>query len=189
MKDSLIARNYAEALLATAEKAGGGAVERFGELLDALAGAVHSDPKLTAVMMSPRVPKRAKQDVLARALKGVAPAPFVRFLQAVVQRGRQGLLGAMSEAYQDLADRHFNRVHASVTTAHPADAALEQIVAERLTRAVGKTVLTHFHTDPAILGGLIVRVGDRAFDGSVRRRVQLLRNRMLRAPAPGSATP
>ncbi len=186
MRDSLVARNYAEALLAAAEQAG--AVERFGELLDVVAGVVRTDPKVHAVMMSPRVSKSSKERVLAEALRDVAPASFVRFLQAVVRRGRQGLLGSMSEAYQALADRHFNRAHASVVTAHAMDEALATIITERLTVAVGKTVVPHFRTDPAILGGVVVRVGDQAFDGSVRRRLLLLRNRMLRSPA-GAARP
>ena len=177
MKDSLVARNYAEALIAVAVKEQ--AVERFGGLLDVLAGIAKADPTVHAVLMSPRVPKAGKQRMLAQALKGVAPDAFVKFLQAVIQRGRQGLLAEMSEAYQDLADRHFNRAHASVVTAHPVDEALGRSITERLTAAVGRTVLAHFRTDPAILGGVVVRVGDSAFDGSVRRRIQLLRHRML----------
>lgn len=180
MKDSLVARNYAEALIAAAVKEQ--AVERYGELLDAVAGVVKADLTVHAVLMSPRVAKAGKQRMLAQALKAVAPEAFVRFLQAVIQRGRQGLLDAMSEAYQELSDRHFNRAHASVVTAHEVDADLVRAITERLTAAVGKTVVPHFRTDPAILGGVVVRVGDQAFDGSVRRRIQLLRNRMLRSP-------
>jgi F-type H+-transporting ATPase subunit delta len=184
VKESLVARNYAEALIAVAAKED--AVERFGALLDAVGGVVEADPTVHAVLMSPRVPKGAKQAMLERALTGVAPATFVRFLQAVIQRGRQGLFAAMGEAYRDLADVHFNRAHASVVTAHPVDEALARIITERLTAAVGQTVVPHFRTDPAILGGVVVRVGDRAFDGSVRRRIQVLRSRMLRSPAGGA---
>ena len=49
-----------------------------------------------------------------------------------------------------------------------------QQIAARLTQVIGKQVLPHFHEDPTILGGFIVRVGDRVFDGSVRRRMTLL---------------
>ena len=139
MRDSLVARNYAEALIAAAVKEQ--AVERFGALLDVIAGVAKADPTVHAVLMSPRVPKAGKQRMVAQALKGVAPAPFVRFLQAVIQRGRQGLLGAMSEAYQDLADRHFNRAHASIVTAHAVDEQLGRTITERLTAVVGKTVV------------------------------------------------
>ena len=177
MKSSVVARNYAEALLTVADQAG--AVEKIGELLDAVAGAIASDTSLKAVMMSPRIRKSQKQEMLAKALGPVAPAGFVKFLQAVVQRGRQDLFSEMSAAYQLLADKHFNRVHASVVTARDADAALRQIVTERLTQTIGKTVLPHFRTDPAILGGVIVRLGDRVLDGSIRRRIQTLRARML----------
>lgn len=186
MRDTLVARNYAEALLAVAAKEQ--AVERYGELLDVVAGIVKADPTVHTVLMSPRVAKSGKQRMIAQALQEVSPASFVRFLQAVIHRGRQGLLGAMSEAYQELADRHFNRAHAGVVTAHAVDDALGRIITERLTAAVGKTVVPHFRTDPAILGGVVVRVGDRAFDGSIRRRIQLLRSRMLHSPG-GAARP
>jgi F-type H+-transporting ATPase subunit delta len=184
VKDSLVARNYAEALVALAQQED--AVERFGELLDALGGVTETDPTVHAVLMSPRVPKAAKQRMMEQALEGLATPAFVRFLGAVIQRGRQGLFAAMAAAYQDLADRHFNRAHASVVTAHPVDERLAQVVTERLTAAVGKTVVPHFRTDPALLGGITVRIGDQAFDGSVRRRIQVLRGRMLRSPAGGT---
>jgi F-type H+-transporting ATPase subunit delta len=182
VKNTVVARNYAEALIAVAKSAD--AVERFGELLDAVAGAVASDHTVSAVLLSPRVRKVAKQDLLARALEGVAPDPFVRFLQAVVRRGRQGILGEISEAYQALADISFNRTHASVITAHPLDEALQRQVAARLAALIGKTVIPHFRTDPALMGGVIIRVGDRVLDGSIRRRLLVLKGRMLN---PGGA--
>lgn len=177
MRNTVVARNYAEALIAVAQKEN--AVERFGELLDAVAGVFETNPAVQGVLMSPRVRKAAKKDLLAKGLQGLGSAGFVRFLQAVVQRGRQGLFTEMSEAYQELADRHFNRVHASVTTVREADAVFRQLVAERLTKAMGKTVLPNFRTDPAIMGGVVVRVGDRVLDGSIRRRLQLLKSKML----------
>ncbi|MFI5206430.1 MAG: ATP synthase F1 subunit delta [Gemmatimonadales bacterium] len=184
MKNPVVARNYASALLALAREAD--TVERFGDLLDAMAGAVAATPAVKAVLMSPRVRKDAKQQVLAKALKGVAPETFVRFLQAIVRRGRQGMLSDISAAYGELADQHFNRVHASVTTAREVDKKLAREIGERLERAVGKTVLPHFHVDPEVVGGVVVRVGDRVFDGSLRRRLQTLRRAMLTSRGAGA---
>lgn len=177
MKNPVIARNYAAALLDVARRHD--AVERYALLLDLVSGAIASDPTVRAVMMSPRVTKTAKAALLERALKKLAPEPFVRFLAAVVKRGRQRMLADISAAYQDQVDLHLGRVHAGVVTAHEVDAKLEQAIAERLSAAVGKTVLPHFRTDPALLGGVVVRVGDRVLDGSIRRRLQALRHRML----------
>ena len=66
-------------------------------------------------------------------------------------------------------------------TARDADEALRTSIVERLTKAMGKTVVAHFRTDPALVGGVIVRLGDRVLDGSLRRRIQILRSKMLHA--------
>jgi F-type H+-transporting ATPase subunit delta len=185
VKNAVVARNYAEALVEVAEKQG--EVARYGQLLDLVAGVVAVEPRVRHVLESPRVPKAAKKQILERALKGVAPTALVRFLGAVVQRGRQGLLADISEAYQELVDKHLGRVHAGVATAHPVDDVLAKAIASRLTAAVGKDVVPHFRTDPALIGGVVVRVGDRVFDGSIRRKLRVLRHRMLHAPGGGSA--
>jgi F-type H+-transporting ATPase subunit delta len=176
---SVVARNYAEALLAAAAAHGAGDVERYGRLLDAVAGAVQADERIAVVLESPRVAKTTKAELLARALEDVAPLELVRFLQAVVRRGRQGLFGEMTREYQALVDVKLNRVHAGVTLAEEPDGRLEQQIVARLTEAIGKDVRAHFRADRSILGGVIVRVGDRIFDGSVRRKLATLRRRML----------
>lgn len=177
MKSTTIARNYAEALFAAADPRG--QVERYGRLMDAVAGAIAADERIAVALESPRVAKAAKALVLERALRGAAPGEFVRFLQAVVRRGRQGLLGEIALEYQALVDVKLNRVHAGVTLATPTDGRLERRLVGRLAQVLGKQVRAHFRTDRAILGGVVVRVGDRILDGSVRRRLGALRRRML----------
>ncbi len=184
MRGATVARNYAEALLETAERHG--VVQRCGELIEAVAGVLESDPKLRGIFESPRVPKATKQRLVERALRKVAPPPFIRFLQAVVQRGRQGLLSEIAAEYEQLVDVHLKRIHAVVVTARPVDDRLAEQIRTRLTDVFRQTVLPHFRTEPSLLGGIVVRVGDRVFDGSLRRKLKLLRNRMLHAPLGGS---
>lgn len=171
MKSITVARNYAEALFAVGDK--------YGALLDGVAGAVQADERISMVLESPRVSKDAKSKLLERALKKEAPREFVRFLQAVVRRGRQGLLAEIAQEYQVLLDEKLNRVHAGVTLADEPDARMQKQVVERLTKALGREVRAYFRSDPKILGGVVVRVGDRIFDGSVRRRLTALQRRML----------
>ena len=171
-----IARNYAEALFALGERSGQTA--RYAELIDALAGAVETTPEVQGVLMSPRVPKAAKARLLGAALSD-APREFVLFLQALVKRGRQQLLRPIAAEYMALLDIKLNRVRAGVTLARPADEALRRSIAEALSRQLGKEVLPSFSVDPEILGGSIVRVGERIHDGSLRRRLTKLRRHLL----------
>ena len=179
MKAATIARNYAEALLLAAEAKDKGTVEAFGRLMDGLAGAIQADPTIAVVLESPRVAKAVKVRLLADGLKAVAPPELVRFLQAVVRRGRQGLLGDIAREYQALVDLKENRVHAGVTLSATPDEALTRRIVERLSEVLGKEVRAHVKADPGILGGVVVRIGDRVYDGSLKRRLTTLRRRML----------
>ena len=176
MSATSIARNYAEALFELGERSGN--TGRYAELIDAVAGAVETTPEVQAVLMSPRVPKSEKVRLLGAALAG-APRDFVLFLQSLVKRGRQGLLRPIASEYETLLDVKHNRVRAGVTLAHPADPALQADIRAALSRQLGKEVIAAFHVDPEILGGTVVRVGERIHDGSVRRRMTKLRRQLL----------
>ena len=176
MRAATIARNYAEALFELGERSGN--TERYAELIDAVAGAVETTPEVQAVLVSPRVPKQEKVRLLGAALKG-APREFVLFLQALVKRGRYRLLGEVSTEYQALLDIKHNRIRAGVTLAQPADSALQRDIQDALSRELGKEVIAAFHVDPEILGGTVVRIGERIHDGSVRRRMTKLRRQLI----------
>jgi F-type H+-transporting ATPase subunit delta len=177
LRTESIARNYAEALFDLAGQTG--QADRYADLIDAVAAAVETIPKVKAVLMSPRVPKAAKSRFLGEALKQ-APREFVLWLQAVVKRGRQSILREIALEYQALLDLKLNRVRASVTLARKPDDKLKAMVEERLGRQLNKQVIAAYLVDPEILGGTIIRVGDRVLDGSVRRRVTKLRRQLTR---------
>ena len=179
MREPTIAKNYAEALFETGERLG--KTELFDDLINALAAVVQIEPTVRAVLESPRVRKEQKQKILRESFRGRAPDEFVRFLDAVIKRGRQSLFGAIAEQYAALVDVKLNRVHVGVTVARKADRKLQSVIQDRLTAAIGKEVIPHFRTDANILGGVILRIGDRIMDGSLRRKMKTLRRQLLRA--------
>ncbi|GBD32303.1 MAG: ATP synthase subunit delta [Gemmatimonadales bacterium] len=179
MREPTIARNYAEALFEIAERSG--EIETYGALIEAVAGAMEADERIRVALESPRVPRQVKQEILARALADKAPDRFVRFLAAVLKRGRQGLLPQISREYLALVDLKFNRVHAGITLAREPDSKLAAEIKRRLSRIVGKEVIPHYRADPRILGGIVVRIGDRVMDGSLRRKLLALKRQMLGA--------
>jgi F-type H+-transporting ATPase subunit delta len=171
-----IARNYAEAAFQLGEASGDAA--GYGELLDAVAGVIGSTAQVGDLLMSPRVPKTEKARVIGAGLRS-APRPFRLFVEAVVRRGRGPLLPEIATEYAQLLDRKLGRVRAGVTVARDPHPQLREAIERDLTQALGKQVITKFATDPAILGGTIVRVGDRIYDGSVRRRMARLRRHLI----------
>lgn len=177
MRNETIARNYAEALFDLASRSG--QPERYADLIDAVAAAVQTLPKVQAVLMSPRVPKAEKARLLGAALKD-APRDFVLWLQALVKRGRQGILKEVASEYLALVDQKLNRVRASVTLARQPDEKLKRTIEQNLGRQLDKEVIAAYLVDPEILGGAIIRVGDRVLDGSVRRRMTRLRRQLLK---------
>lgn len=175
MRPITVARNYAETLFQLGEQTG--KAEPYGELIDTVAGVVETTPAIGDMLMSPRVPKSEKARLIGAGLKD-APKQFVLFLQAVVRRGRGQLLRLIANEYAVLLDVKFNRVRAGVTLARKPDDALRQSIEAGLAKAFGKQVIATFSSDPQLLGGAVVRVGERVYDGSVRRRLTRLRQQL-----------
>jgi F-type H+-transporting ATPase subunit delta len=176
LRTETIARNYAEALFQLGERSGN--VELYADLLDAVAAAVEQTPRVEAILMSPRIPKAEKAQLLGGALRDT-PREFVLFLQALVRRGRQQILRPVATEYMNLLDQKLDRVRAGVMLARTPDEKLKRNIQEALSRQLGKQVIPAFSVDPEILGGTIVRVGERVLDGSVRRRMTKLRRQLL----------
>lgn len=177
MRQSTIARNYAETLLELSRRAKD--LRGWGTLIQGVAEAMRRDETLRAFLETPRVSASAKNDVLRKALVDRAPSRFVRFIESVVTHRRQMLIPEIAQEYQDLVDQAENRLHASVTVASDPDEKTKKLIADRLSKVFNKTVVPHVTVDARILGGVVVRVGDAVMDGSVRRKLGALKHRML----------
>ena len=177
MRNETIARNYAETLLALARKAGD--LRGWGGMISDVANAMQIDRRLRIFLESPRVGAAQKSQILAKAFQDRMPRLFVRYLQALIAHRRQMLIPHIAHEYLDLVDQVEGRIHANVTVAREPDAETRTVVARELSRSFEKEVVPHFAVDPRILGGLVVRVGDTVIDGSIQRRLERLRNRMV----------
>jgi len=181
MNDATIGRNYAEALRSLASKSGD--VEEWGELLDAIATAMREDQTLRTFLESPKLAAAQKIEILDKALGGAGgrgvPKLFLRYLATVIHKRRQMLIPAIAIEYHALIDESENRLHANVTVAREPTQPEKEGLARQLSRLFGKQVVPHVTHNPAILGGLIVKVGDTVMDGSVRKRLAVLKQRML----------
>src|SRR6185503_7898093 len=115
MRQSTIARNYAEALLELARRAKD--LRGWGTLIQSVADSIARDPKVRAFLETPRVDAATKNAVFRKALSDTAPSKFVRFIESVVTHRRQMLFPEIAQEYMDLVDQAENRMHATVTVA------------------------------------------------------------------------
>ncbi len=179
MRKPTIAKNYADALFELGERSG--ETERYAQLMNGFGAVLTEEPQIRVVLESPRVPKEKKLTILQNVFASLAPVEFTRFLHAVVRRGRHGLFPAIAEQYSQLVDEKLGRVRVAVTLAREPDDKLVATIRDQLSAAIGKAVIPTFYTKEEILGGVILRVGDRIMDGSLRRKMKTLRKRLLTA--------
>lgn len=184
MRDTTVARNYAEALFALGERHQ--AHEAFAQSAAMLGELLSSDRRIRQFLEIPKIDPAEKKKVLRHALTGRVPALFLNFVLVVFEKRRQRLLSEIADEYRSLLDEKFGRLHVQVTLAHDADAAAQQRIAAELTRILGRQVTPHVTVDPEILGGIIVRYGDKVLDGSVRRRLAALRSRLMETALPAT---
>ena len=177
MNDATIGRNYAETLLVLAKREG--QQEEWGTLIESIASAMQEDKTLRTFLESPKLAASRKIEILAKALGKRVPPVFLRFLETVIMKRRQMVIPAIASEYRALIDDSEDRVHANVTVAREPAEAEREALTRQLSRLFGKRVVPHIAINPAILGGVIVKVGDTVMDGSVRRRLATLRSRML----------
>lgn len=173
-----LARVYAEAAFAAAEK--DGQTEIFGaELQDIVKNVLNSDPAIETFLVSAAFSRKQRLPVLAAAFESTTSELFRKFLGVLNQNNRLDLLRDVSSSYQQLLDEHHGRIRVMVTTALPLTEAQLAGLRDTLSHSMSGTPVIEPRVNPDILGGLVVQVGDRVFDTSVRTRLENLRNHLM----------
>jgi F-type H+-transporting ATPase subunit delta len=167
---SILARRYAEAYFALAQEAGDidGWREQFAAVAEAL-----TDPAVSDALANPKtsLPERVRQGL--QLLDGVSPEAR-NLARLLIERRRVGIAPEILAHYDALADKASGVVRAEVITAIPVDDALEKRIRDSLRKQLGQDVETTVRTDPSIIGGLVIRIGDRVIDDSLRTHLQQL---------------
>lgn len=177
MRDTTIARNYAEALVTLAQRAGD--LDGWGRMIDDVAQLVTHDVRVRRFLESPGVPASVKKEILNKAFQDRMPRLMVRFLEVLVQNRRQLLIPVIATEYATLVDETLGRVRADVTLAREPQPGEVEAIAASLSKTLGRTAVATVRVNPDIIGGVIVRVGDYVKDGSVRRRIGVLRSKLV----------
>jgi len=181
MTHSAVSRRYAKGLLAAVLEANepGQTPEIVAGELEALAEAVRQHSSLALVVMNPAIDSGKKGAVLEQVAGKLGLGLFTRRLVALLaEKERLAELQSIARSMRALVDDHLQIVNAEVTTPAPLDEAAVQDLRKKLETAHGKTVRLKTRVDPELLGGLVTRIGDVLYDGSLRHQLARMRGQM-----------
>jgi F-type H+-transporting ATPase subunit delta len=174
-RTNIRALRFAEAAFAVARD-----TDQLDAWLEALeqASSVYDNHAAGLFLTSPVVPADKKRAVLAELLPAIS-LEVSRFLGILARRDRLNLVPEIAVAFRRLLNEHRGVAVAEITTAVPIDERQKTVIASRLGRRLGKTVVLETRIDPSIIGGVIAQVGDNVIDGSVRGRLERLRRSLI----------
>jgi F-type H+-transporting ATPase subunit delta len=176
MQASLAGR-YARALFDLAQD--GGSLAAVEKSMSTLGEALASSDELKALVSSPVVNRTDAGRAIAAVATSLKLDPLTsNFLGVLAQNRRLGKLADVVRAFAEMTASHRGEATADVTSAHPLDAAQVAAVQAKLKSRLGRDVSVNLKVDPAILGGLIVKVGSRLVDSSIRTRLNTLATAM-----------
>lgn len=178
-QDTSIARRYVRALAELAEDTDAtGAVGRdLRRARDFFTGEAVT---LAEALANPGFTVEERHGVLAAVLPRADLHPYVQnLLYILLDNGRFRLLSRVAEVWQDWEDKRAGRLRAELTAAVPLEQDLRDEFNEALSRATGKPVVMREQVDSSLIAGLVVQVGDRVYDASLRTRLESMKNLLL----------
>jgi F-type H+-transporting ATPase subunit delta len=172
------ARRYAKAVFALALD--DNAVDRVGNELRSVAETIDGSPELAAVLGNPTVTPAARAAVMGAIVARLGLSPVVaNAVRLITDHRRAPLLPRIAEAYVQLADERAGKLRAEVVSAQPLTDAQYTRLAAALEKMTGRAISLARRVDPTLIGGVVTRIGDKVYDGSVRARIDEIRQTLL----------
>jgi len=177
---SLAAVSYAQALLELAEEQKL-PLESVGQELESLRELVETDDTFRLYLADPSINSVARWAVLKRVFDGKLSTVVLHFLGVLNDKGRLGRLAEIAHAYDDLLDQKLGKVEVDLIVAQKLSPEQLEEAKRSISSALKREAVVHTYVDDSIIGGLVLRVGDKLIDASVKSQLQSIRERLLNA--------
>ena len=177
MVSGSLARRYAKAVFELGNKAGG--LEKIGADLRSFAKAMRESKELETTLTSPAIRRTDRKKILDAVMQRISVSPTTANLMYLLLEGeRMASVVAISRALDAMIEAKAGRIAAEVVSAKPLDPAqLSQITAS-LEKLSGKKVSVSHREDPDLLGGVVAKLGDTVYDGSLRTQLRIMRDEL-----------
>jgi F-type H+-transporting ATPase subunit delta len=179
-----VAHVYAEALYRAAQSHG-----QVDEVLGELTALIHEvfarSPEFELLLASTAISRERKDDILNQIFQGRASQTLNNFLRVLNAHDRLGLLRSLADAFTRLCEQRSGRIVVQVRSAVPLDDGQRGRLAQILREVSTREPILRETVDPALLGGLVVQVGDWVYDASVRTRLVQFRTQLIERSSHG----
>jgi len=170
------AREYAEAMIAIGRE-----TDQLTTIYDELMAlrSLYDDREFRAFFTSPRIDPDEKFRILTKAFDGKFGKPILGLVSVLIRKRRELLLDNIADQFQRFQDLAEGKVHVYLRSDRPVEDDIRERIQKIATDDHGKTAVIHETIDPELIGGMILRVGDYMVDGSIRRKLQVLRKGLM----------
>ncbi|MEN6412124.1 MAG: F0F1 ATP synthase subunit delta [Veillonellales bacterium] len=172
-----LAQKYAQAVYELAAE--NNLLEQVETELQMVGETIEDNPDLAIFLYHPQVLAAAKKETVSRIFKQELSEMVHTFLLLLIDKRREAILPAIVREYCNLSNAARNIAEAEVTTAKPLSDAEHAALADKLSAVTGKNMVLKTSIDPRLLGGVIVKMGDKLIDGSVVRQLEMLKTTLL----------
>lgn len=176
MTNQTVARRYAQALYEKVAREQ--RVERVDEDIALIREALATSRELVVFFESPVISREKKEAVVEALFAERVEPSTLSFLRLLIEKKREALFADVVKAYRALRDEQLGIVEARARVASPLNEDEEHYLVQALERLTGVRVRLTVEQDAGLVGGLVVRIGDTVYDGSVRHQLASLRERM-----------
>jgi ATP synthase F1 delta subunit len=175
-----LAQVYARSLFEVAKESGD--LDQFKDQLAVWADALGENRDLQMFFFSPRFTSAEKKDAIRRIIDGADPR-FINFLELLAERHRLPVSFRIRRAFEELWREENKLLSVEVTSAVELDESVVSSIGKRIEERTGRRIELTSTVDPDIIGGLVLRVGNKVLDASVHGRLERLRRQITRAAA------
>lgn len=173
MSAGSLSRRYAKALMAIGED--DGTYQRIGQDVASMANAIKGSTELSGLLTNPAFPREDREKIVLSILQRIgASKTVINFSKLLLDRERLNIVPDISRELSAMIDEKSGQITAEVTSAVPLNAMQQTELKATLETLSGKQVLLETKEDPELLGGLIAKVGDLVYDGSIRTQLREL---------------
>jgi len=176
MIESRVAIKYATALFRTAKRTD--QVESISHDLEALCGLLNTNVLFKNFVESPQMEEKDKKELLTSTFKPLISEALFSFLMLALSKHRIQYLASMTNEFQRLVKEDQGIVEARLVTARVLDRPLAEELREELEGATGKKVEMKLELDPSLIGGIVIILGDKIIDRSIRYQLDQLKDQM-----------